>query len=352
MQVPRAPTLCFADLPSLQRKHTSMKTFFTFLVPIVLATSAYAHGIVTQITIDGTVYAGNTLNGNISPSIIRAVNTNSPVKGASNKDLNCGTNASPASLVGNAMPGSKLQFTWGSGYGGNWPHTTGPVMTYLASCGSQTCDKFDSTTAKWFKIDQQARGSDGSWAQAAIASGSPASLSLPSNLAPGNYLMRHEIISLQNAVSVGGAEFYPSCSQITVGGSQSGTPTSNDLVSFPGGYSDNDPGIYDPNVYDPGSSYTFPGPPMASFISGSSSSSSGGSSSPSNPTVTKTVGGATASGTATASSTTSTKPAGAQCRLMIRKTVTSSTSPLEARTIRPRHISRIMRGLIANIKRS
>ena len=73
-------------------------------------------------------------------------------------------------------------------------------------------------------------------------------IKLPENLTPGDYLIRHEIIALQIAVSVGGAEFYPSCSQLRVGGSQSGAPSSSDLVSLPGAYSDTDPGIYDPSV--------------------------------------------------------------------------------------------------------
>ena len=93
-------------------------------------------------------------------------------------------------------------------------------------------------------------------------------------MAPGEYLVRHEIISLQNAVAAGGAEFYPSCTQIKVSGSQSGTP--NQTVSFPGAYSDTDPGILDPNVYSPGSPYVFPGPPVSNLASASDMSTSNG----------------------------------------------------------------------------
>jgi Auxiliary Activity family 9 (formerly GH61) len=93
----------------------------------------------------------------------------------------------------------------------------------------------------------------------------PVFVTLPDDVSPGGYLVRHEIIALQLAVSVGGAEFYPSCTQILVGGSKTGTP--NQTVSFPGAYNDNDPGIYDPNVYDPGSPYVFPGPPVSNLAS-------------------------------------------------------------------------------------
>jgi hypothetical protein len=72
--------------------------------------------------------------------------------------------------------------------------------------------------------------------------GQPANVTLPSNIAPGNYIIRHEIIALHLADTMGGAEFYPSCSQLNISGTGTGTPNSNELVSLPGAYSDNDPG--------------------------------------------------------------------------------------------------------------
>lgn len=78
--------------------------------------------------------------------------------------------------------------------------------------------------------------------------GAAADVVIPKTLAPGNYLIRHEIIALHLATQRGGAEFYPSCAQLRVGGSQTGRPAENELVSFPGAYSDNDPGIYVPEV--------------------------------------------------------------------------------------------------------
>jgi len=74
------------------------------------------------------------------------------------------------------------------------------------------------------------------------------STNLPKNLAAGEYLVRHEIIALHLATQKGGAEFYPSCQQLKVGGSGTGVPTQDELLSFPGAYSDDDPGIYTPNV--------------------------------------------------------------------------------------------------------
>ena len=104
--------------------------------------------------------------------------------------------------------------------------------------------------------------------------GSPVTFSLPTNIAPGDYLVRQEIIGLHLAQTEGGAEFYPSCTQIRVGGSQTGTP--NQTVSFPGAYSDTDPGIFDPDVFNPGSPYVFPGPPVSNLASPSDMSTTNG----------------------------------------------------------------------------
>jgi hypothetical protein len=91
------------------------------------------------------------------------------------------------------------------------------------------------------------------------------SFSLPPNLASGGYLLRHEIIALHLADQPGGAEFYPSCIQINVSGSQSGAPSPNELVRFPGAYSDNDAGIL-VNAFT-NDAYDFPGPPVSKLAS-------------------------------------------------------------------------------------
>jgi hypothetical protein len=104
--------------------------------------------------------------------------------------------------------------------------------------------------------------------------GSPVTLTLPANIAPGQYLVRQEIIALHLATTLGGAEFYPSCTQINVGGSQTGTP--NQTVLFPGAYSDTDPGILDPTVFNAGDTYIFPGPPVSNLFSATDMSTSAG----------------------------------------------------------------------------
>jgi Auxiliary Activity family 9 (formerly GH61) len=43
-------------------------------------------------------------------------------------------------------------------------------MTYMGACDTSTCDKFNGSTAKWFKIDQMGKKSDGkTWYQQDIS---------------------------------------------------------------------------------------------------------------------------------------------------------------------------------------
>ncbi|KAG1838359.1 glycoside hydrolase family 61 protein [Suillus subalutaceus] len=243
---------------------------FLALLPFVSA-----HGYLAQVVIDGNNYYGNVPNAKPVPSIIRQINDVDPVMGASNPYLNCGQDAQLASLVANANPSSQLQFWWDGGDGGHWPHNTGPIMTYMAQCVDTTCDQYDSTNAEWFKIEETGlQPGNMVWYQQNIMNGWPANVTLPPTLAPGQYLIRHEIIALHDAVAMGGAQFYPSCTQVNIQGDQSDVAPASDEVTFPGGYSDDDPGIYDPTVFNRPVQYTFPGPPVVSFAAPVSNTSS------------------------------------------------------------------------------
>ena len=165
-------------------------------------------------------------------------------------------------------------------------------------------------------------------------------IKLPDNLTPGDYLIRHEIIALHLATSLGGAEFYPSCTQVRVGGTGSGQP--NQTVTFPGAYSDTDPGIYDPTVYNPGSAYVFPGPPVSnlagSFV-GDTAPITGSATFPTgSATATGSGASASASASATATGSGATLTSGSsksQCKLK-KRAVQSDVA------VRPRHFSRVM----------
>lgn len=64
---------------------------------------------------------------------------------------------------------------------------------------------------QWFKISQDGMDSSGKWGvDRMIAGGGWNYFTMPSCIAPGNYLMRVELIALHSAYSAGGAQFYVS----------------------------------------------------------------------------------------------------------------------------------------------
>ncbi|KAF8956472.1 glycoside hydrolase family 61 protein [Flammula alnicola] len=302
-----------------------MKVISVFL-PLLTVACVSAHGFVGTMTINGKPFSGNIPNGKKAPSVIRQISTSFPNKGANNPALTCGPNSSAGSLVADANPSDNVTFDWKGGDLGNWPHNTGPMLTYMASCGANaTCDKFNITNAKWFKIQQIGRKANSAiWAQQDLMTGGKASAQIPPTLAAGNYLIRHEIIALHLATSLGGAEFYPSCAQLRVGGNQTGVPKASDLVSIPGAYKDADPGIFDPNVFNPSAKYVFPGPAIATLVNGTA--------------VNGTVNGTAVNSTAGNGTATTSTMAGPCSGMMPAAT---QATHLNAR--RPHQASRIMR---------
>ena len=109
-----------------------MKSGFCAFLLTAVAASVDAHGFLYTVTIDGKRYVGNVPGGSANPSVIRQVSDISPVKGASNPDLNCGLSAQLASLVADANPGSAMAFNWS---GGDFQHVRhSAVLVVLDSC--------------------------------------------------------------------------------------------------------------------------------------------------------------------------------------------------------------------------
>jgi len=294
-----------------------MKSFTTAVLSL-LAAAQYvsAHGYIASADIAGKTFKSRVpFSDDTTAFGVRSIEDVIPIKGAKNPSVNCGIGAKAAKLVLSANPGDKMAFNWRGADGSKWPHNMGPMMTYMASCGSTTCDKFDAQTAKWFKIQQVGLKPDGeTWALQDLMNGAQANITLPSNIAPGQYLIRHEIIALHLADKMGGAEFYAGCTQLKIGGNGTGAPKASELVSLPGAYSDSDPGIFVPKVFDGGLKYVFPGPPVSSLASTANGTDSG-------------------SGSGSGS--------GSQCRLNRRSKV-AKRSPSD---YQPRAISRVMRNI-------
>ncbi|KAF9053835.1 hypothetical protein BDZ89DRAFT_1056390 [Hymenopellis radicata] len=242
-----------------------MKTAISFLLPLFLASSVYAHGHVANVTIGGETFKGAFPFGDGTPStegVVRNVKDNSPVHFSDTGGaLTCGLMASAVKDVAVGKAGEVMQFAWNDG--GNWIHDTGPLLSYMCRCTNGDCTTFDTSTAKWFKIDEQAR----------VHTGARVNVTIPRTLKAGPYIVRHEIIALHLASknNVDGVEFYPSCLQLNVTGDGTDEPADDDLVAFPGGYTDDDPGLLvDPYGLKSQSSYKFPGPALAALVETSS----------------------------------------------------------------------------------
>lgn len=263
---------------------------FTTVFALAAVTSVSAHGYISSVKIGAKTYSGPfPFSNNNAASPIRKITTTFPITSATDADMNCGKGAVKAAQVATANPGDKVTLSWQSGQNKNWGHSLGPIMTYLAQVpAGQTADKFDTKSAKFFKIDQtgQTGGAGTGWVQASIKNGKSYTLTLPANLPAGDYIMRHELIALHFAQKKNGAQFYPGCIQLRVGGgSASPKAISAQTVSFPGGYTPNDKTLFVPDLFKNNFVYTFPGPALTKSISTASVASV--SSTPGNSTTTE-----------------------------------------------------------------
>jgi len=244
-----------------------MRSFILFTIIILDAVAgALAHGFVQNATIPagGTTYSGylpytDPYKSPVPRRIFRKIPGDGPVEDVTSTDLECGgqqnSGSEPAPLAAEAKAGSTIQLHWTA-----WPESHhGPVITYLARCRG-CCTAYQPRKNRvWFKIKEEGKRSDGTWASDDFVTGKPYKFKIPSTLVTGNYIVRHEIIALHSAQQYPGAQFYPSCFQVRVtGGGNSTGPSSK--VAFPGAYATNSPGIVY-NLYGyTKSSYTIPGP--------------------------------------------------------------------------------------------
>ncbi|KAG8697664.1 hypothetical protein FRC09_007720 [Ceratobasidium sp. 395] len=145
----------------------------------------------------------------------------------------------------------------------------GPTIIYMAKV-SDAASAIGSSVG-WFKVAQTGLVSKDYWGTDVMnANCGKVEFTIPSDIAPGNYLIRAEVIALHVAGSVGGAQLYMTCYQINVTSGGSAYPST---VKFPGAYSPNDPGILF-NLYGSYTSYTVPGPPV--YVPGTGGSGGGG----------------------------------------------------------------------------
>ncbi|KAJ5578112.1 uncharacterized protein N7459_007076 [Penicillium hispanicum] len=239
------------------------------LAGILLGSAALVagHGYVSGAVVDGTYYGGYLVNQypyeSDPPETIGWSEDETDlgyIDGSeySNANIICHKDGKPGALSAPVKAGGSVELQWTT-----WPSSHhGPVLTYLAKCNGN-CSSVDKTTLEFFKIDEGGLISDndepGTWAtDQLISNNNSRTVTIPSSIEAGNYVLRHEIIALHSAEETNGAQNYPQCLNLEVTGGGSDSPTGTLGTSL---YKDTDPGILI-NIYQSLSTYDIPGPAL------------------------------------------------------------------------------------------
>ncbi|KAF2085771.1 lytic polysaccharide monooxygenase, partial [Saccharata proteae CBS 121410] len=272
------------------------------------ASSAAAHGTVQGIVAGGTWYQGYSPSmqyESVAPVVIGWSIPddldNGYVAPDAYTDANiiCHKGATNAQTSASVAAGGTVELQWT-----DWPSSHhGPVISYLANCNGD-CKTVDKTTLKFNKIDAKGLIDDttvpGTWATDNLISNNNSwTTTIPSSIAAGNYVLRHEIIALHSAGSEDGAQNYPQCINLEITGD--GTDSLSDGTLGTALYTETDPGI-EVNIYQSLSSYTIPGPTLYSGAS-SAATSTASTAATSTTASTTAIAVAVASSTPTATST-------------------------------------------------
>jgi hypothetical protein len=175
------------------------------------------------------------------------------------------------------------------------------MIDYLASCGDD-CTTVDKTQLQFNKIDEaglvDGSSPPGTWASdQLIANNNSWAVTIPSDITPGKYVLRHETIALHAAHEVGGAQNYPQCINLEITGS--GTTSLSGGTVGTSLYDAQDPGIFI-NIYMALSSYIIPGPALWDGASSGATQPSGSASASASASATPTATGSSSSTAATA----------------------------------------------------
>ncbi|KAK4185661.1 glycosyl hydrolase family 61-domain-containing protein [Podospora australis] len=229
-------------------------------VALAFASTVSAHATMFGVSVNGQD------QGDGRDKYIRTPASNDPVRDLKSPNLVCNTNGGkPAPSFVKAPAGASLTSRWFH-FNPNDPNDIidpshkGPIITYIAPF-----TEGNGAGPMWSKIDEQGF-ENGEWAIIKMRNnGGKVNFKLPSTLAPGQYLIRQELLALHMAdfrgdqVEGRGAESYPSCFQVEVTGNGEAIPDQD--FDFNRGYTYDNPGLFF-NIHIPFDKYTPPGPPV------------------------------------------------------------------------------------------
>ncbi|KAK2764259.1 hypothetical protein FQN54_008951 [Arachnomyces sp. PD_36] len=234
---------------------------------LALASQAAAHGYVKNLNVDGKDFGGYLVDKypytDKKPDTIGWSNAATDLgfvdgSGYSSGDIICHKEGQPGSTSANVAAGGTVKWDWTE-----WPESHhGPVITYMANCNGD-CTNVDKSSLKFFKIEEagliDGSSAPGKWASdKLISNGNTWEVTVPSSLAAGNYVMRHEIIGLHSAGNENGAQNYPQCINLKVTGGGSDNPEGTLGTAL---YTPTDPGIK-VSIYESLDNYQIPGPAL------------------------------------------------------------------------------------------
>jgi hypothetical protein len=203
-------------------------------------TPALTHSHLAHVRINGALYHGFDPRPNIANDPSHVGWSSSALDDGfvapanySHPDIICHRDGRSPPAHAPVRGGDRVHVQWNG-----WPlGHVGPILSYLAPCaglaGSETgCTGVEKTELRWTKVDDSspvlefvdgAGGMGGvpgqRWAtDVMIAANNSWQVAVPTGLAPGPYVLRHETIALHFAGQEGGAQNYPLCVNLWVEG--------------------------------------------------------------------------------------------------------------------------------------
>ncbi|KAI1645961.1 glycoside hydrolase family 61 protein [Daldinia loculata] len=253
---------------------------------LALAASAPAvlgHGHVRRVIVDGVTYPGyeRWSNEDQSQAVTWQFTTEDegpvPVTSLSDPDIICHLGATNAQASIPVAAGSQLQVVRFNTIGG-FEHP-GPEMHYLAPCGDAGCANVDKNNLRFFKFFENGLVQGGmadspqwetqKWATTEVHKNvqpegegfvDTFTVTIPANIRPGPYVLRHEILGLHKAHE-GQAEFYPQCINLEISGSGDQQPEGVPATEM---YHSSDPGVA-LDIWVDLESYQIPGPAVSNL---------------------------------------------------------------------------------------
>ncbi|KAK5656815.1 hypothetical protein OQA88_4363 [Cercophora sp. LCS_1] len=237
------------------------------ILTLVSVPQALGHGYIYRVTADNTVYPGWDLAIDpwLSPVPARIAYGGGivgPIINISSPNMACNMGRSPPpSAIADVRAGSSISFHWS-----HWLQShKGPITAWMAPYTGDIAN-INVNDLEFFKIAQDTVDAAGVWANVRMmAANSTWTATIPADIKPGKYIVRHEIAALHFSLGTSpgfemlpvAAQFYMTCFNVRVSGDGDAVPKG---VKFPGAYRADEAGMkFDVKSGD-GKTYTPLGP--------------------------------------------------------------------------------------------